>query len=56
VTVAEFAEMFSLHKLTAERRLKALAGASKATVTKKRVKFPNGRVMACAAYRLTRGA
>lgn len=52
ITAAEFAAMFSLTRLTAERRLRALEAAGKATRTRKRATLGNGRVMACVAYRL----
>ena len=52
VTVAEFADMMGFHRLTAERHLKALAAAGKATKTQKRVRFRNGRVSGCMAFRL----
>ena len=52
VTVAEFMAMFDLVRYTAERRLRALAAAGKATVTRKRMTATDGRRVYCIAYRL----
>ena len=53
VTVAEFMAMFDLMRHTAERQLRALAKAGKATATRRRVVLADGRRISCVAYRLT---
>lgn len=53
VTAAEFGAMFGLPRLTAERRLRALEQAGKATRTRKVTRSVNGRSIPCVAYRLT---
>lgn len=52
VTVQEFAAMFELDRQTADRRLKALAAAGKATRTHKRALVSDGSRRWCVAYRL----
>ena len=51
-TAGEFAALFGLNRLTAERRLKALEAAGKVTRTHKRSARTDGRIVTCVAYRL----
>lgn len=52
VTVTEFAEMFDLHRATAERHLAKLESAGKAIRTRKRSAGIDGRRYSAVAYRL----
>lgn len=52
VTVMEFAAMFDLDRQTADRRLKRLEAAGKATKAKKRTSGPDGRMCWYLAYKL----
>lgn len=52
VTAAEFAQMFGLTRLSAERRLARLAEMGKAIRTYKRARSKNGRMFSLIAYRL----
>jgi DNA-binding IclR family transcriptional regulator len=54
ITVAEFAEMFTMSKCTAARRLDTLVSEGKAARTRKRQRVAsNNRLMSLIAYRLT---
>jgi DeoR/GlpR family transcriptional regulator of sugar metabolism len=53
VTVAEFAEMFTMSRCTASRRLELLVTEGKATRTRKRLRVAsNNRLMSLIAFRL----
>lgn len=52
LTIEEFGAMFSMPRETAERRLKQLAAAGKATRTKKVGRSNDGRQVRYIAYRL----
>lgn len=52
VSIPEFAAMFSLNRQGAERRLRALEAAGKATRTHKRLTAADGRLRWLVAYRL----
>lgn len=53
-TTAEFAAMFGIKRLAAERRLVALVAAGKATRTHKWSRGADGRRIRLVAYRLTK--
>jgi len=52
VTAQELGDLLGVPRLTAERRLKLLAAAGKATRTRKRKQSSDGRMVSYIAYRL----
>ena len=52
ITVAEFAAMFDLHHVSADRRLRKLAELGKAVKTRKRCPAVDGRRVFAVAYKL----